>query len=433
MKRIDSIDALRGLTILAMILCAAVNWGSGLPAWMFHCQTPPPDFAFHPEVRGLTWVDMVFPVFIFSMGAAIPIALGRKLQKGNSISSVCLGALKRWVVLVLFSLALGAADAANGASAGEWAVGIFRTAVWLAIFAALLRTDRRWVNFAGWAVLAVLVLVEWLVLGVQPSLKNNDCIILLLAHASLMCSLIWLATRKDQRLRVLVTLLVLVAQISGYMHDGKALMFPQYLVIALPATLAGDWLLDGRPHCLPGRRSVAASAAAVAAVLIQLWGLYTRNVALDFAFTMVCAPVFVLLQSRDRSAFSLLGFMGFVMLLAGIVLDPVCGGIAKDYCNASYLLVTGGQAALLLAVLVCAGQMHPLSPVLTMPGQNPMIAYTVAWYVIYPLMAVSGLLPLINGFCSRGPWLGLLQGVAVTAFSAALTSMFTHFKVYLRS
>lgn len=426
MKRIGSIDALRGMTILAMILCAAVNWGSGLPAWMFHCQTPPPDFVFRPEVRGLTWVDLVFPVFIFSMGAAIPVSLGKKLSKGVSMLPLSIGAFRRALVLILFSLVLGAADAASGGTAGEWAVSVLRSGLWLALFAALVRTERRWINYAGWGLVAVLVLVEWLAMGVRPSLANNDCIILLLAYASLMCSLVWLVTRNSIRIRLLIAMLVLAAQMAGF-------TFTQYLVIAIPATVAGDWLLDGRERCPGGKRSLLAALSGLAAVILQFWGLFVREVPADFLLTMVLAAVFVSMTLKDRSSFSLIGLMGFAMLLGGIALDPVCGGIAKDYCNASYLLVTGGQAALLLSVFLRIEKSHPLSPALTMPGQNPMIAYTISWYVICPILSLVGLMPLVSSFCSQNPWLGFLQGVLVTILAAALTSLFTRFKIFLRS
>ena len=64
--RVAAIDILRGLTILGMVLCAQIGWDSGLPGWMFHAQLPPPDYKFSPEVPGITWVDLVFPFFLFS-------------------------------------------------------------------------------------------------------------------------------------------------------------------------------------------------------------------------------------------------------------------------------------------------------------------------------------------------------------------------------
>ena len=66
-----ALDALRGYAILTMVLSATVVYGI-LPAWMYHMQAPPPSHVFNPQLAGLTWVDLVFPFFLFSMGAAFP-------------------------------------------------------------------------------------------------------------------------------------------------------------------------------------------------------------------------------------------------------------------------------------------------------------------------------------------------------------------------
>lgn len=79
---------IRGIAIVGMVLCANIGFNSGLPAWMFHAQTPPPTYAFNPDVAGLTWVDLVFPFFLFPMGAAFPFAMRKRLEKGQSRWSV---------------------------------------------------------------------------------------------------------------------------------------------------------------------------------------------------------------------------------------------------------------------------------------------------------------------------------------------------------
>ena len=47
-----------------------------------------------------------------------------------------------------------------------------------------------------------------------------------------------------------------------------------------------------------------------------------------------------------------IGYIGFILMLAGIALDPVDGGITKDHCNLSYLFTTSGMAALTAAFIL---------------------------------------------------------------------------------
>ncbi len=73
--RIASIDIVRGLTILVMIFVNDLAGVKGAPAWMKH---------FYPyDADGMTFVDIVFPAFLFIVGMAIPFALGRRLDRGE--------------------------------------------------------------------------------------------------------------------------------------------------------------------------------------------------------------------------------------------------------------------------------------------------------------------------------------------------------------
>jgi heparan-alpha-glucosaminide N-acetyltransferase len=65
--RVASVDALRGLTILLMILVN--DLGPGAPSWMHHIQPSTAD--------GMTLADVVFPAFLFIVGMSIPLALER--------------------------------------------------------------------------------------------------------------------------------------------------------------------------------------------------------------------------------------------------------------------------------------------------------------------------------------------------------------------
>ena len=103
-QRNESLDALRGFAILTMVLSGAIAYGGVLPAWMYHAQVPPPLHKFDPSIPGITWVDLVFPFFLFSMGAAIPLALQKHIERGKGGAYVLQLAGKRFVLLAFFAL-----------------------------------------------------------------------------------------------------------------------------------------------------------------------------------------------------------------------------------------------------------------------------------------------------------------------------------------
>lgn len=421
MKRVAAIDALRGVTIFAMILCAAISFDANLPAWMFHCQTPPPTYEFQPEVRGLTWVDLVFPFFIFSMGAAFPFALRRKMEKGESLLSISLGILKRGAILAVFAVVLGNADWARSAQCDPVWVNIYRLGVWLALFAALLRTPKSIVNILGWVAVAGLMAVQQFVLKVPLSIHHNDIIILLLSVVSVLGSFIWLLTRDSLFIRALVWIAIVIAKILGW-------DFPQYLIIAIPASIIGDIIIKDVPN--NGKCHTAAAWIAIVAVVFQLWGLYTRNLWIDLCVTGVLGIAF--LWTSGKGVFSTVGRIGFVLLIFGIGWDPIDGGLAKDYCNLSYLLVTGGQTALTLAFLMWCESRGALSKNLSYAGQNPMIAYTVGWFVLTPLLYLCGFAHF-DALCVGVPLLGVVRGLIATFLTVGTAALFTKLKIFWKS
>lgn len=77
--RIVSIDVLRGFTILVMIFVNDLSSVQGVPDWMEH--------AAEGEDR-MTFVDWVFPAFLFITGMSIPFAIGRRLERGAQLFEV---------------------------------------------------------------------------------------------------------------------------------------------------------------------------------------------------------------------------------------------------------------------------------------------------------------------------------------------------------
>jgi len=123
-RRITSIDALRGLVIFTMIY---VNDIAGVdsrivPAWMRHFHGP----------SGMTFVDLVFPAFLFVMGMSVPIALNSRLGRGEPLWKCLLHVVIRTLSLLLIGIMIvnGSPDSEKmGWSSSLWSTLMFLSAI----------------------------------------------------------------------------------------------------------------------------------------------------------------------------------------------------------------------------------------------------------------------------------------------------------------
>lgn len=99
--RIASIDIFRGLTMLVMIFVNDLAGVTGLPWWTYHA---------HEQQDVMTYVDMVFPFFLFIVGMSIPLAVTRRLSRNSSLSTLWLHVGLRSLGLIVLGLILANAE-----------------------------------------------------------------------------------------------------------------------------------------------------------------------------------------------------------------------------------------------------------------------------------------------------------------------------------
>jgi predicted acyltransferase len=101
MERLVSLDALRGFDMFWIIGGTAILQGLGKLIQRPFFDQFLEQFE-HVPWRGLHFYDLIWPLFMFIMGAAIPLAVAKRRARGESDRALLLHAL--WRAIVMFSL-----------------------------------------------------------------------------------------------------------------------------------------------------------------------------------------------------------------------------------------------------------------------------------------------------------------------------------------
>ncbi|WP_295117015.1 DUF5009 domain-containing protein [uncultured Chitinophaga sp.] len=120
--RILSIDALRGITILVMIFVNELAGIRNIPQWAQHMKA---------DADAMTFVDMVFPFFLFIVGMSVPFAVKNRQSKGDSTAKILLHIGFRTLGLLVLGLFMVNAESGYNAEA----TGL-RESLWTLLFYA---------------------------------------------------------------------------------------------------------------------------------------------------------------------------------------------------------------------------------------------------------------------------------------------------------
>jgi len=344
LRRSLSLDALRGLAIIGMVLSSMLPYFSNtLPPWMYHAQVPPPAHEYNAALYGMTWVDLVFPLFLFALGAAVPLAITARCEQGASKWGLTGSAIARGILLLFFALyEQHLTPGLLTDSYGKWGYGISILAFVL-LFPIFVRLPRSWPSWSKWlirilgwsAALALLFSVRYDD-GSGFTVHRRDIILVILANVAVSTALvrIWLGERVSPKLCImgLVAVLMLARRftpwgipvtdlqilqplLGDWLYHGIVWAFrpayQQYLLITMPGLIAGE-ILTG--WLRPGAQRLSFS------IQNSRWRQLSMVRCLGLA--IVCATIAlcnVIAFTLHDWAFSIiitlaLSFMGFVLL-----------------------------------------------------------------------------------------------------------------------
>jgi predicted acyltransferase len=452
-----SIDALRGLAILAMILSGSIAFGDTLPAFMYHAQVPPPLHQFNPSLPGITWVDLVFPFFLFSMGAAIPLALKKHVDAGNGFKFIFLIALKRFLLLAFFALFtqhLKAWVVAENPTIKEHLLSMFAFVLLFFQFYENKHVGRQYIfniiKLLAFIIAIVLLVVLPFSTGKGFDFYKSDIIIMVLANMAFFGTIIYYFTynKPTWRLALLPFIMAIflsakepanswVKELYNFSHIGLLkfdwlykFYFLKYLFIVLPGTLAGEWILYSKhqKQVLQTDKNTKQLLVfiSIALIVINLYGLFTRMLFVNFvASTVLCMAAYLLAKKQELLIYKMV-IAGSYLLLLGLLLEPYEGGIKKDSSTYSYYFVTSGLAFFTLVFFEIASQLKFTKNIvnyLALNGKNPMVAYVVGSLVILPLLSITGLHSYYNAM-NQNAFMGFIKGVLFTSAVSLITIFF---------
>jgi len=474
-RRADALDALRGFAILTMVLSGVIHFGWSahaphtLPDWMYHAQTPPQFHKFIPVLPGLTWVDLVFPFFLFAMGASMPLALGRRTARGESWWRSAWYIAHRGILLGLFAIYhqhIQPWTLSKSPSTSTWLVAL---AGFLLLFPALARLPDRWssarrmaIRAVGWAgAIGLMASLPRLGQDIAFSVTRNNIILVVLTNMAVFGSIVWMLTQRNWTARLLLLVPLLGFRLArvepGWVQmvwDWSPipwmyrLYYLQYLFIVIPGTIAGDllrqWLAAPADSGIwrgwkPGLRSVGIFGLTAGLVVLTVYGLHERKgLETPMLAGLACAVGWLLFRRlRDGTGGLMrnLYLWGVCWLVLGLIFEPYEGGIKKDRATMSYYFVTSGLACFTLiafTVIIDVWRGRRWMRLLIDNGQNPMIAYAGSGAFMAPVLNLTGLEGVLVRRLAT-PWLGFLRGCIKTFLLAVFVSLCTRLRVFWRT
>ena len=467
--RIEALDALRGIAVLGMVLSGVIPFNGTLPPWMYHAQFPPPNHQFNPKVSGLTWVDLVFPIFLFSLGIAIPLALSRRLSQGWKTFDIIIGILKRGFLLATFAIVLQhfrPTVISPETNSEKWQLALIGFMILFLMFVQLPKFIPKWLNLAlnlmGWgAAIAILTQIQYPHDPKFPqfSLYRSDIILLVLTNIIIFTSFIWLVTRNYPQFRIgllgVLLGLILSKSAGGWITDILSISpipwlykfeYLKYLFVAIPGTFVGEEILNYQevddqdiPKNWNQYRLIGIVIVMGIIILNVIIGLQSRLLPQTTGISLILLIFGYRLVNEPNHPLEMLLYQmyqwGMYGLILGLAFEPYQGGIKKDPATMSYFFITTAIAIFLLiilTILIDGFQQKLWFQLFIDTGKNPMIGYIAFANLLWPILELKGWTTKIEALTNT-PTLGFLRGLSYTLIIALFVSLCTRLKLFWKT
>jgi predicted acyltransferase len=409
-----------------------------------------------PTIPGITWVDLVFPFFLFSMGAALPLALGKWEGRENATAQVWWIAVRRFLLLTwfaIFTFHMRAWVISDSPGFQEHLLSIVAfVLLFLELYQPANAQSKMFIilKVASYAVSAALLYILPFTSQQGFHLEKSDIIIIVLGNMAFFGTIIWWHTRRNIWIRLgilpFIMAVFLGAKEAGSWNETLFNFSPvpwmykfyylKYLFIIIPGSIVGEWLKQKNDTSISNDTLRLSGAVLFLLIILNTALLFQRALILNLGLTIAgLGLAWWQLKKYPESLSNRLLMAGAYLLLLGLFFEAYEGGIKKDSSTYSYYFVTSGLACLLIIcfnALSTIGWGKSINRMLASNGQNPMVAYVAGNLLIAPLLQLSGLYQYWQQMNSNA-WMGFLKGLLFTALVALVTALFTRKKWFWKT
>jgi predicted acyltransferase len=395
--RVASIDIFRGLTIMVMIFVNELAEVRGLPWWTYHA---------HANQDVMTYVDMVFPFFLFIVGMAMPLSIEQRLRRNASHPMLWLHVFIRSASLIVLGLILANAEKVDpdrtGISGPLW--GLFAL-IFACLYLNVYPKSKRFSRYAGFlrAVGLIGVIVAFLIFR----------------HATPAGHAAWIDPGYPEILGLI-----------GYTYLAAAVLYiptrrwrwaaPAWLVLSLALCFGTAARVIVLPRSFEWYVWPFSNGAMVCLVLA---GVVTSQIFFGLHPTASNRP-------PARKATSIAISFALSALATGWLSAPL--GISKIRATPAWVLWNIGAAVLAFTLLywICDRRGHTRWASLVRPaGSNTLLTYLLPdlWYF---LLGTVGLTWFDTHFAFG--WAGVIKSVVFTLLMLAFASILTRARIRLQ-
>jgi heparan-alpha-glucosaminide N-acetyltransferase len=305
-KRLFSIDVFRAINMFFMIFVNDLSGTPGVPKWIDHVKA---------YQDGMHFADTIFPLFLFIAGLSIPLAIGRRISRGESFTSIAIHILLRSFALI--AMGFFHVNLEEYSSAAVLPIGVWEFLLTLSFFLVWLDYPETMAKVKKYILMgigvAILITLAFLYKGgsataprgMEPSWWG---ILGIIGWAYLVCAGVYLLTKGN--LTALTIALILLVAINLGIH-GNVFDYNIWVV------------KDGS----------SASLMMFGVVFSLLYARMAEN-------------------SNYKRVWAVFSLCGTALIALGFLVRPYTGGISKIHSTPSWVFICTGIGVLLFELLI---------------------------------------------------------------------------------